>query len=484
MIETPKVFISYSWSSEEHVDWVLNLAKKLKNDGVTVIIDRWSLKPGQDKNDFMEKMVKDDSVNKVLIICDKQYSIKADSRKGGVGIESQIISPKIYEEVNQEKFIPIAKEKDEKGNYFLPVFLKSRFCIDLTDPLNFYEGYEELLCNIYNKPLFEEPPLGHPPTFILEDNKPRLQTTHKFLTFKDAVFRDKPFSNGLAKDYLNEVIHYFETININKEEGIHNDELFLRKIDEYIPLRDEFIEFVIFINSYKRESLLYEEIHKFFSSLLKYIRTDNSINLLIEFYKYAVYELFLYLTTILIQDELFPELSQFLNNHYFYSDEKRMYSTSTENLFHYTSFRPYLKTLEEERKQRLKLNVYNVTSGVLRERINKHIPIVNLVQADYLLFIRSHLTQYDSDYIYNNWFPYTLLLVSHGGTLPVFLKATSKGFFTKLLIPFQIKSVEEFKQKIELLCEKGSLPRFEYLWQEQCLAHKVFLNLEKLATIN
>jgi hypothetical protein len=77
-----------------------------------------------------------------------------------------------------------------------------------------------------------------------------------------------------------------------------------------------------------------------------------------------------------------------------------------------------------------------------------------------------------------------LLLVSHGGTLPVFLKATSKAFFTKLSIPFQIKSVEEFRQKIELLCEKGLLPRFEYLWQEQCVAHKVFLNLEKLSTIN
>ena len=374
-MEPLKIFISYSWSSEEHVDWVFNLAKKLKDDGVKVIIDRWSLKSGQDKNDFMEKMVKDNSVNKVLIICDKQYADKSDFRKGGVGIESQIISPRIYEEVNQEKFIPIAKEKDEKGNYILPVFLKSRFCIDLSNPLNFFEGYEELLRNIYNKPLFEEPPLGHPPAFILDENTPRLKTTHKFMTFKNAVFRDKPFSNGLAKDYLNEVVIYFESIINDKEEEISKDDLFLKKIDAYIPLRDEFIEFIFFINNYKKEKLLYEEIRTFFSRMLKYIRIENSMYQSVEFYKYVVYELFLYVATILIQDECFSELDIFLNKHYFYSDDKKMYSNSTSNLYHYTSFQPYLKVLEEERKHRLKLNVYNVTSGVLRDRLINILPL-------------------------------------------------------------------------------------------------------------
>lgn len=90
--KSPKVFISYSWTSEEHVAWVLDLAEKLVDDGVDVILDRWDLKPGQDKYHFMEQMVKDETVTKVLIVCDKAYADKADRRAGGVGTETQIIS--------------------------------------------------------------------------------------------------------------------------------------------------------------------------------------------------------------------------------------------------------------------------------------------------------------------------------------------------------------------------------------------------------
>jgi len=74
----PKVFISYSWSSPEHEDFVLELAEKLVTDGINVILDKWDLKEGHDKYAFMEKMVADTSVKKVLVISDKQYADKAD----------------------------------------------------------------------------------------------------------------------------------------------------------------------------------------------------------------------------------------------------------------------------------------------------------------------------------------------------------------------------------------------------------------------
>lgn len=38
-IKIPKVFISYSWTSAEYEDKVLNLAKRLKTDGVNVMIN-------------------------------------------------------------------------------------------------------------------------------------------------------------------------------------------------------------------------------------------------------------------------------------------------------------------------------------------------------------------------------------------------------------------------------------------------------------
>ena len=38
--DSPKVFISYSWSSSEHEDFVLKLAERLVTDGINVILDK------------------------------------------------------------------------------------------------------------------------------------------------------------------------------------------------------------------------------------------------------------------------------------------------------------------------------------------------------------------------------------------------------------------------------------------------------------
>ena len=106
----PKVFISYSWSSDA---LVLELAQRLYSHGVEVVLDKWDLKEGQDKYVFMERCVSDPTITKVLIICDKAYAQKANDRTGGVGDETVIISSEIYGNAKQEKFIPIIAERDE-----------------------------------------------------------------------------------------------------------------------------------------------------------------------------------------------------------------------------------------------------------------------------------------------------------------------------------------------------------------------------------
>ena len=47
----PKLFISYSWSSPEHEQWVLKLATELRENGVDVTLDKWDLKEGHDAYD-------------------------------------------------------------------------------------------------------------------------------------------------------------------------------------------------------------------------------------------------------------------------------------------------------------------------------------------------------------------------------------------------------------------------------------------------
>lgn len=164
------VFISYSWTNESHEKWVLNLANRLIRDGIQVILDKWDLKEGQDIYNFMEQMVKSDKIDKVLIVCDKGYKEKAEKRKGGVGTETEIITPEIYNNVNQEKFIPIVAEVDCGNNPYIPTYIRTRVYIDLSSSDKFEKGYEKLIRNLYQKPKYQKPNLGTPPHWLLKNN--------------------------------------------------------------------------------------------------------------------------------------------------------------------------------------------------------------------------------------------------------------------------------------------------------------------------
>ncbi len=154
-----KVFISYAWTSEEYKSEVCQLASDLRNDEVDVILDQWDLKPGHDRFSFMEQSIEE--ADKVLILCDKLYAEKANKRNGGVGAETEIITPDVYGHSNQEKFIPVVMDIFDS----LPKYLRSRIAVDLS-PGNRKRGYEELLRVIYDMPMLEKPPLGKRPGYL------------------------------------------------------------------------------------------------------------------------------------------------------------------------------------------------------------------------------------------------------------------------------------------------------------------------------
>lgn len=145
------IFISYAWTSQQHIIWVKELADKLREEGINVIYDQTHLRSGQDKYAFMEKMVNDKSIDKVLLICNTTYKDKADKRVGGVGTETQIITPDIYESVEQRKFIPIVIEKDDAGNAYLPIFCRSRIYVDMSEYPLINDGYIDLVNEILER---------------------------------------------------------------------------------------------------------------------------------------------------------------------------------------------------------------------------------------------------------------------------------------------------------------------------------------------
>jgi len=166
--KVPVVFISYSWTNETHMQWVLDLATRLvEKSGVDVKLDRWDAKPGQDRFKFMEEKIEE--ADKVLVICDEMYSRKANDRAGGVGTETAIITPEVYRDTKQEKFIPIALNKDPDGNYLLPTYFSSRFALGMINPNNFEHDYSELERLIWEEPQLKPPVRG--PKSNFQDKK-------------------------------------------------------------------------------------------------------------------------------------------------------------------------------------------------------------------------------------------------------------------------------------------------------------------------
>lgn len=127
-----------------------------------------------------------------------------------MGTESTIISQEVYNQVDQGKFIPVVTERGPDGEIYLPLFIKSRIYVDLSEPRFFERGYEDLLRTLTGRPASEEPPLGKPPAYLFETTRPTSPTTFALRAFDSALMNDKRHSTGMARDYLDRLFEAFE----------------------------------------------------------------------------------------------------------------------------------------------------------------------------------------------------------------------------------------------------------------------------------
>lgn len=147
----PKVFISYCSYPEKNKNDAKNLADRLISDGVNVIIDIYDLKVGMDVYVFMEQIVEDPTFDRILILCSKEYALRANQRIKGVGTEAMIISPEVYQNAKQTKFLPLLFEKDENNKPFLPIYLRNKAYIDFSSPEIYNLEYKKLLDTLYDR---------------------------------------------------------------------------------------------------------------------------------------------------------------------------------------------------------------------------------------------------------------------------------------------------------------------------------------------
>jgi hypothetical protein len=161
--EPLRVFISYTRTSIEHQEWVRDLAKYLRKNGIDARLDIWHLRPGMDLPQWMCNEI--DQADRVLIICNEEYASKASGRLGGVGWEIRLIQGDLLQSQssNPKKYLPILKGRfNEKS---VPSFLRGVYALTWNDS-DAKEVEDQLLREIYE--VFDEAPvLGQPPRFLL-----------------------------------------------------------------------------------------------------------------------------------------------------------------------------------------------------------------------------------------------------------------------------------------------------------------------------
>lgn len=159
-LQQPKVFISYSWDSESHKEWVKRLTDSLIENGVDAHLDQYDVELGDRLPEYMENNITNSDF--VLIICTEDYKKKADSRKSGVGYEGHIISGELLSSANENKFIPILRSED--FSHIMPIFLAGKLGVRLKDDFSVDDdAFQDLLATLFNVKIKLKPKLGEMP---------------------------------------------------------------------------------------------------------------------------------------------------------------------------------------------------------------------------------------------------------------------------------------------------------------------------------
>ena len=371
---------------------------------------------------YMEKSVNDPNVDFVLVFCDKSYMDKANARKGGVGIESTILSQEVYNNIEQSKVIPIVIERDDEKT-FVPVFLKDIYHIDFTKD-DFEKEYESLVRLIYDKPEIRKPKLGQRPAWLDDESVDysEIRTVVKSSS-SDAASEKKLFD---------------EVVNILKElieSEIIDGPSYKSIIDNERICRDLVIEF--YVNRIRNEHPVSASMGEFLEHLDNNLRFINDCPRqdLANFFKWEFTVIF---ASILLKFNRIDDFSLFFNRTYFVDSwEKTLTPTSL------TYFNFYCHSIDEILVKQLNLNKISLQAFLLTSR--PYVPYFDskdLSTADIVLYHLSFISGKD-----HPWFP--RLYIYLNGHIELWERLQSIDHSEKLLSLFEVKDIESLKSKIK-----------------------------------
>ena len=467
----PKLFVSYSWSNAEHEAWVLELAKSLVESGIEVLLDKWHLRDGHDSIKFMESMVTNVDVKKVLILADRVYVRRANERVGGVGTETQILTPDLYGGQSPNKFVLVVCERDEQGKPFVPTYYRGRIHIDMSREEVYAAGHEQIVRWVFDKPLHVRPEIGSRPAFLDEHFRIDLGTGAAGRRCVDAVIHGKSTAMGAFAAYLDLFLENMERFRIVRSPESHFDDQVVQSIDDFLPFKNEAIGIFRSVAQYCHAGDSGGILHRFFERLVEYTARPDGVTQYRDEdwdnFKFISHELFTSAIAILIRFERFEFISILTTRRYVLPKSVR--ESRNEPVGGFETLNKHLVSLEA-RKRRLNSNRISLHADKLIERATgSAIDARELCQADFLLYVKCEIYG-------ERWYPISWIYIGeHSGTLEFFARCSSAEYFRRVMP--QIFNISD-KEPLVTVANNGM--RLSAGWSSLNAAN--LMGIERLAT--
>jgi hypothetical protein len=353
----------------------------------------------------------------------------------------------------------------------LPIYLKTRIHIDLSNSDIYASNFQQLLNWIDDKPTHPKPPLGKKPILLEQNNRINLETESQFRRTTEAIRQSKDNIEGNLSEFFSLFCLNIEKFRINQKEEVGKifDDQLIQNIEEFTPYRNQIIELISLIAQYNTPNTI-DLIHQFFERLIPYTKRPEGVTTWRETdsdnFKFIIHELFLYTIAIFLRNGRFELVI-----------EKSDYGTSETESF--CVFRNFLRSLEY-RNERLSLNRSSIHADLLKERASASgVMFKDLMQADFILFVNNHLNKSRCN-DYGNWYPETLTYLGWNNDrnkFEIFVRAKSKKYFDKIKSIFNINS----KTELSVLMKEDGLSNLRFGGHFP-ISSKNLLNYELLAT--
>ena len=449
----PRTFLSYSWSSPEHEDWVLRLANDLVDLDVDVVLDKWDLQDGDDPYPFMERIVTDPALKKVVLVCDREYVRKADAREGGVGTEAQILTPELYraaqtdpdapdhQKAETRKFVAVLRERPESDGRATPAFYGGRIHIDMVDDEVYGDALTRLARWIYDKPPHVRPPRGKAPAFVTDGDAPTTSTSVRQRHAIKALREGRREADGAVDDYFETLAENLPRYDLDPEDDRPTQVAVVERADQLRPVRDEALDVLRALVRYRPKPEGWEPVHLFFQrclALLDPLVVNHRINgWSRDHFRLAVPELFLYALALLIQRRHYEAAAYMLSEPFTFPESSR-----GSGLVSFTYLQQGSEALRRYHQDRNERWISDQGTWLHGRAESSGVPFEAIMQADLVLALRAE----GSDVGY--WWPSTLVYKERRpGPFDVFARSASTEHFKRLMPVLGVTSADELRQR-------------------------------------